>query len=93
MLTTVEATHAIRKAMAPFASETLPVDKAIGRVLRQPVHAERDQPPFDRVMMDGVAIRFADFDEGQRRFPVQSRQHAGDPAHTLAKKRRAPDPR
>jgi molybdopterin molybdotransferase len=83
VLTTVEATHAIRKAMAPFDSETLPLDKAIGRVLRQPVHAERDQPPFDRVMMDGVAIRFADFDEGQRRFPVQSRQHAGDPAHTL----------
>ena len=83
MLTAVEATHAIRQAMASFDSEVVPLDKAIGRVLRQPVHAERDQPPFDRVMMDGIAIRFGDLDKGQRTFPIQSRQHAGDLAHTL----------
>lgn len=83
MLTTVEATHAIRQAMPPFDSEVVKLDKAIGRVLRQPVHAERDQPPFDRVMMDGIALRFADFDDGQRRFSIQSRQHAGDTAQTL----------
>jgi molybdopterin molybdotransferase len=69
--------------MAAFSSENVALDKAIGRVLHQPVHAERDQPPFDRVMMDGIAVRFADFDDGRRRFPIQSRQHAGDPAHTL----------
>ena len=83
MLTTVEATHAIKRAIAPFDSETVPLHRAVGRVLRQPVHAERDQPPFDRVMMDGIAIRFAELDGGQRTFPIQSRQHAGDPAHTL----------
>jgi molybdopterin molybdotransferase len=83
MLTTVEATHAINRAMGDFGSETVALGKAVGRVLRQPVHAERDQPPFDRVMMDGIALRFADFDEGQRRFPIQSRQHAGDPAQKL----------
>jgi molybdopterin molybdotransferase len=83
VLTTVEATHAIGKAMAAFDSETVALDLAIGRVLRQPVHAERDQPPFDRGMMDGIAIRFADFDNGQRKFQIHSRQHAGDPAHTL----------
>lgn len=69
--------------MPPFDSEVVKLDKAIGRVLRQPVHAERDQPPFDRVMMDGIALRFADFDDGQRRFSIQSRQHAGDTAQTL----------
>jgi molybdopterin molybdotransferase len=83
VLTTVEATHAIRQAMVPFDAESVPVDEAIGRVLRQPVHAERDQPPFDRVMMDGIAVRFADLDRGQRSFPIQSRQHAGDLEHTL----------
>jgi molybdopterin molybdotransferase len=83
VLTTVEATHAIRQAMAPFDSETVAMAGAVGRVLRQPVYAERDQPPFDRVMMDGIALRFADFDKGQRKFPIQSRQHAGEPAHKL----------
>ena len=83
MLTTVEATHAIKQAMPSFDSEVVAFDKAIGRILRQAVHAERDQPPFDRVMMDGIALRFADFDSGQRSFPIQSRQHAGDTAQTL----------
>jgi molybdopterin molybdotransferase len=83
VLTTVEATHAIKQAMSPFDSEIVPLGSAMGRVLRQPVNAERDQPPFDRVMMDGIALRFADFDGGQRKFAIQSRQHAGDTAHTL----------
>jgi len=83
VLTTLEATHAIKTAMAPFGTEAVALDRAVGRVLRQTVHAERDQPPFDRVMMDGIAIRFADFSGGLRRYPVQSRQHAGDPALSL----------
>ena len=45
--------------------------------------ADRDQPPFDRVMMDGIAIRYAEFGDGRRKFPIQSRQHAGDPAQTI----------
>ncbi|MDH3266920.1 MAG: molybdopterin molybdotransferase MoeA, partial [Gammaproteobacteria bacterium] len=47
-------------------------------VLRQTVIAERDQPPFDRVMMDGIALKFADFAGGLRNFPIQATQAAGD---------------
>jgi len=83
VLTTVEATHAIKRAITPFDTEAVALDRSVGRILRQPVHAERDQPPFDRVMMDGIAIRFAEFESGQRKFRIQSRQHAGDPAQTL----------
>ena len=83
MLTTVEATSAIRRTVPAFDTESVALDKAIGRVLRERVKAERDQPPFDRVMMDGIAIRYADLESGTTRFPVQSTQQAGDPAHTL----------
>ena len=27
-----------------------------GAVLRENIYAERDQPPFDRVTMDGIAL-------------------------------------
>ena len=54
-----------------------------GRVLRQTVLAERDQPPFDRVTMDGIAIAFADFEKGTGEFPMQAMQAAGDAALTL----------
>jgi len=83
MLTTVEATSAIRRTVPAFDTESVALDKAIGRVLRERVKAERDQPPFDRVMMDGIAIRYADLESGTTGFPVQSTQQAGDPAHTL----------
>lgn len=83
MLTTVEATSAIRRAVQGFDTEQAPLERAVGRVLRQSVHAERDQPPFDRVMMDGIAIRYADFESGTSTFPIQSTQMAGDPAHNL----------
>jgi molybdopterin molybdotransferase len=83
MLTTAQATEAIREAMPVFDSEAVSLTVATGRVLRQSVRAERDQPPFDRVTMDGIALRHADFAAGQRRFPIQATQAAGDPVLVL----------
>lgn len=83
MLTTAEARDSILAAMPELAVESIPAPAATGRVLRQTVIAERDQPPFDRVMMDGIAIRFADFEAGSRSFPIQGQQMAGDPAVSL----------
>lgn len=70
--------------MPAFDSETAPYSHAVGRVLRQSVSAERDQPPFDRVTMDGVACAFAAFENGARTFKIQGRQHAGEAVQTLA---------
>ena len=83
MLTTAEATEAIFAAVQPLDTESAALQAATGRVLAQSVHAERDQPPFDRVMMDGIAIAHSDFAEGKRTFPIQSTQAAGDPAKAL----------
>lgn len=83
MLTVAEASSAILSAMRSAESEAVSLEQAHGRVLQQTVVAERDQPPFDRVMMDGIAIAHSDFAAGMRRFPIQSTQSAGDPALTL----------
>jgi molybdopterin molybdotransferase len=83
MLTVAAATEAIQAAMPACDFETVPLDAAIGRVLRQSVVAERDQPPFDRVMMDGIAIRYEELAGGTRKFAIQSTQQAGDPAQSL----------
>lgn len=56
---------------------------ANGRVLRQDVQAERDNPPFDRVCMDGVAVASAAFAGGMRQFRVQGTQAAGAVPMTL----------
>jgi len=83
MLTTAEASQAILAAVPAFGTESVRLSKAFGRVLRQSVCAERDQPPFDRVTMDGIALRYASLESGNRRFTISGRQHAGDPRQTL----------
>ena len=85
MLTPSEAHRAIAGSMSLFDSETIPLARATGRTVRQSVRAERDQPPFDRVTMDGIAIDYRTFASGCRRFPVAATQHAGDPMVPLDK--------
>ncbi|GGG88624.1 molybdopterin molybdotransferase MoeA [Edaphobacter dinghuensis] len=41
-------------------TETEPLLHCLGRVLAEPVTADRDQPPFDRSTRDGFALRAAD---------------------------------
>jgi molybdopterin molybdotransferase len=78
MLRTTEALEAVLAAAKAFTTETVAASESTGRVLRQIIRAERDQPPFDRVTMDGIAFAWADFDSGQRSFPIQGMQAAGD---------------
>ncbi|MDE2154392.1 MAG: molybdopterin molybdotransferase MoeA [Xanthomonadaceae bacterium] len=77
-----EAEDLIARHMPAFGSEPVALAEAGGRVLRQCVHAERDQPPFDRVMMDGVAVRWRR--PLPRSFSVAGVQLAGMAAQTLA---------
>ena len=78
MLTTAAARKAILDAMPAYGKESVAVAASIGKVLRQSVVAERDQPPFDRVTMDGIAISYADVENNTREFPIQAMQAAGD---------------
>ena len=79
MLTTAEARARILAAMPSLAAESVSLARSIGRVLAEPAFAERDQPPFDRVMMDGIAVSHAEYDALERSFPIQATQMAGDP--------------
>lgn len=59
------------------------LEDAAGRILREPVVADRDFPAFDRVMMDGFALRFADWQDGHRKFQIAGTAPAGAPETTL----------
>jgi molybdopterin molybdotransferase len=54
-----------------------PLSACAGRVLLEDITAERDQPPFDRVTMDGIAIAFRDWRAATRTFVVAGTQGAG----------------
>jgi molybdopterin molybdotransferase len=61
------------------------LEECIGQVLRQDVYAERDNPPFDRVCMDGVAVVSSAVASGLRRFTIEATQAAGSPVVTLSR--------
>ncbi len=76
------AMDAIDARMMPLPVESLPLAQCIGRTLREDVFAERDNPPFDRVCMDGIAIQSAS--GAPRTFRIEATQAAGVPPLTLS---------
>ena len=77
MLTPAEAERKILGALAPLPSEDCPLASAHGRVLRADLRADRDLPPFDRVTLDGFALRTAALAAGRREFRIEATQAAG----------------
>ncbi len=69
--------------------ELLTLQECIGRTLCEDLVAERDNPPFDRVCMDGIAVNTALLARGCTRFTLQGSQTAGMPPHTLEPGERA----
>ena len=84
MIEVAEAEALILENMPRFASAEEPLAACVGLVLAADLVAERDQPPFDRVTMDGIAIAYRDWAAGVRAFAVVGTQGAGAPALTTA---------
>ncbi len=57
-------------ASSPRGSETLPIVDAVGRILAETIVSDTDLPPFDRVMMDGFAVRAAELVSASESAPV-----------------------
>ena len=83
MLTPAEADQLIGQHLQCLPIESLPLAQCAGAVLRENIYAERDQPPYDRVAMDGVALDSQAVSAGGRSFRIQATQAAGDAPLTL----------
>ena len=71
--------RALKGIAAIVDPETVALSEAAGRVLREPVVADRDLPPFDRAQMDGYALRGGELGRIGA-FPVVATIAAGRPA-------------
>jgi len=83
VLTPAEADQLIGQHLQCLPIESLPLAQCAGAVLRENIYAERDQPPYDRVAMDGVALNSQAVSAGARSFRIQATQAAGDAPLTL----------
>jgi molybdopterin molybdotransferase len=77
-ITVAEAESTVLSELRDFSTEKIPFSESLGRVLAEDIHADRDLPPYDRVTMDGIAIRYAALKKGIRSFNIKATQAAGD---------------
>lgn len=60
MIDVPEAQRLVLQAVRPGPVVEVPLGEALFRTLAEPVTSDLDQPPFDRSLMDGYAVRAAD---------------------------------
>ena len=77
MISFREAQNILTSRAHSFGTETIPLERADGRVLTGEVRADRDYPPFNRASMDGYALRWDELQKGIRRFRVVETVFAG----------------
>jgi molybdopterin molybdotransferase len=80
MLTVEEAQALVMAEIAPGPVERVPLDDALGRVLREDIAATSDLPPADNSAMDGYAVRAEDVARVPARLPVTGDIPAGHPS-------------
>jgi molybdopterin molybdotransferase len=74
-------------SLRPSRTETIDLGASLGRVLAEPLFADRDFPPFPRAMRDGYALRSNDLASLPARLKILGEIKAGgDPSafHVLA---------
>ena len=79
LISVEEALRAVLDSTPLLPSESVDLGSALGRVLGEEVLADSDQPPFDKAMMDGFALRSEDV----RAAPVELQVVMEIPAGTV----------
>ncbi len=77
MITVTEAEQIILAEKRDYGIEAVTLEQSHGRVLAEALFADRDFPPYDRITMDGIAIAYGAFENGQKTFFIKGTQAAG----------------
>jgi molybdopterin molybdotransferase len=83
MVSIQEATALVLASCYKPAPITVTITQAVGKVLAENIIADRDFPPFNRVAMDGIAIRHSQWKKGGKKFYVEQIQAAGESQKNL----------
>ena len=83
MIEVSEALQILSDNRADFGTDIIELSDGINRILREDWILDRDLPPYNRITMDGIAIRFDAFEKGLRTFPIEGVSPAGTPQKTL----------
>lgn len=77
LVTVPEVIEIIQNNTENFGFEKIDFIDSVGRILAEDILADRDFPPFNRMSMDGIAIKFSAYENGQTSFIIEGVQSAG----------------
>jgi len=83
MISPQQAEHIIANCHLKLNTETVSIEAALHRTLAEDLYADFDLPPFNRVMMDGIAIAYSAIEQGITSFVLEGIQRAGEPQKQL----------
>lgn len=83
MITVEQAEQLILENTTKIPVEKVAISDALGRILAEDLCADRDFPPFNRVTMDGIAIRHEQLSNKQISFLIEATAAAGNSEKTL----------
>ena len=79
MISVEEALEIVLSIPGNYGVEKVPLQHTFNRFLAEDIFSDRDAPPFDRVMMDGIAINSSVLSDNQKdSFFIEGIQAAGD---------------
>jgi molybdopterin molybdotransferase len=78
MLSVPEVDSLLTGRVAVLPPESCALADSVGRVLREPITADRDLPPHDRVTMDGIAVAGAALQRDGKPLRIEGEARAGD---------------
>jgi molybdopterin molybdotransferase len=78
MVSVQEATSIILSNLFQPKKSKVNLGECLGKILAEPIVADRDFPPFDRATMDGIALAFDSYQKGVANFRIESVQAAGE---------------
>jgi molybdopterin molybdotransferase len=78
MVSVQEATSIILSNLFQPKTRKANLNECLGKILAEPIVADRDFPPFDRATMDGIGLAFDSYQKGQVNFKIESIQAAGE---------------
>jgi molybdopterin molybdotransferase len=81
MISPLEAIELLKNITIPFRTEKMPLAKTLGMNIAEKIVADRDFPPFDRVMMDGIAVK----DISVPTWKIEGILFAGEPVKAIKK--------
>ncbi|WP_425236602.1 molybdopterin molybdotransferase MoeA [Ulvibacterium sp.] len=84
MISFDEAFKKVMQHTQDWGVQTVDLLESTGRILAEPILADRDFPPFDRSTKDGIAINFSAFENGRSTFQIEGVLSAGMPQQSLS---------